>query len=79
MKDGIDARLRMARAYAKLRQADLAVSAGIGLSTVQRIESGRFEPRQGTVRKLADALGVRPEWLLTGEGPMQTEEGEPKR
>ena len=75
MKDGIDARLRMARAYAKQRQSDLARASGIGSATIQRAESGQREPRIETLRKLADALGVRVEWLLTGEGPMQDEEG----
>lgn len=70
MNDGIAARLRMARAYAKLRQQDVADAAGVHLTTVQRAEAGTLDPRRRTLTDLAKALGVRVEWLLTGEGAM---------
>ncbi len=75
MRDGIDARLRMARAWSKHTQREIAEAAGVGIATVRRAESGAFEPRQDTLRKLAAALGVRVEWLITGDGAMTERNG----
>ena len=50
-------------------QVRLAEEAGVSPTTVSGIESGRISrPRFGTLRKLARALGVDPEELLSGEG-----------
>lgn len=52
-------RLRAARLAAGHSQATLAVRAGIGRATVERIETGRSpRPRLATRRVIADALGV---------------------
>jgi DNA-binding XRE family transcriptional regulator len=64
------ARLRYARQKWHLTQTDLAVKAGIGVATVRRAENAYYEPRLDTARKLANALQVRLEWLLTGDEPM---------
>jgi transcriptional regulator with XRE-family HTH domain len=37
---------------------DLAHAAGVSVKTVSRFEKGRVEGRRGTVRKIAEALGV---------------------
>ncbi len=39
-------------------QAELAFHAGMGPTAVNQIETGRREPSAGSLRKLADALGV---------------------
>jgi transcriptional regulator with XRE-family HTH domain len=50
-------------------QVRLAEEAGVSPTTVSGIESGRISrPRFGTLRKLARALGVVPEELISGEG-----------
>src|SRR5215216_4966919 len=50
-------------------QVRLAEEAGISPTTVSGIENGRISrPRFGTLRKLARALGVEPEELISGEG-----------
>jgi transcriptional regulator with XRE-family HTH domain len=50
-------------------QARLAEEAGVSPTTVSGIESGRISrPRFGTLRKLARALGVEPEELLSPPG-----------
>jgi transcriptional regulator with XRE-family HTH domain len=55
-------------------QARLADKAGVSPTTVSGIESGRISrPHFGTLRKLARALGVEPEELVSGPG---SEEGE---
>ena len=70
---GMGERLMRARRRAKLRQADLAADAGVGIATIRRLEQGAGEPRLATARKLAAALGVRAEWLVFGEEPMVDE------
>lgn len=67
---GFGSRLRFARERWKLTQVQLADKAGVGVATVRRAENGYFEPRLESARRLADALHVRLEWLLTGDDPM---------
>jgi transcriptional regulator with XRE-family HTH domain len=55
--------LRAARRRAFLTQAELAARAGVGLSTILRLEQGDVPAAFATARKLADALGVAPDVL----------------
>ncbi len=57
-------RLRELRA---LSQRELAARAGLSVTTVNRIEIGQRKPMPKTVRKLAGALGVSPQELLTAQ------------
>lgn len=52
--------LRSARRKAGLTQRDLARRSGIPQPTIAAIESGRQDPRQGTVERLLRACGF--EW-----------------
>lgn len=65
----IGLRLLEARRRKALTQSELAERAGVGVITVLRIERGTFQkaPRPGTVRKLSEALGIDPGWLLYGD------------
>ena len=65
----IGERLRRARLRRVWTQDELGRRAGIPLRTISRIENDRYgvRPQQGTIRKLAAALGVDPAWLLLGE------------
>ena len=57
--------LREARRRAALTQGELADKAGVGITTIVRIETGEItEPRVSTLRKLAGALGIEPRDLL---------------
>jgi transcriptional regulator with XRE-family HTH domain len=56
-------RLRELRQDALLTQVELAERAGIASWTLARIEQGAQQPRFGTIRKLAAALGVDPKEL----------------
>lgn len=67
---GFGERLRFARQRWNRTQDELAGEAGVGVATIRRAEGGKFEPRLETARRLADALMVRVEWLLTGDEPM---------
>lgn len=44
------------RRKAKLSQRDLALAAKVPQSTVARIESGKFSPRPGTLKKLYSVI-----------------------
>ncbi len=60
------AEVREARMWTQVR---LAREAGVSPTTVSGIESGRISrPHFGTLRKLAGALGVEPERLLSSSG-----------
>lgn len=50
--------LREWREARGMRQIDLAVAAGVALSTVANIEAGRQEPRVGLAQRIAITLGV---------------------
>ena len=60
-------RLKNLRVRRALTQEELAAKAGIGKNTVNRIERNQAEPHMSTLRKLAQALGVKPHELLEGE------------
>ncbi len=61
----MNANVRRLRELRALSQRDLAAMAGLSVTTVNRIEIRRHKPTHKTVRKLAEALGVTPEELLT--------------
>ncbi len=51
-------------------QGRLAEESGVSPTTVSGIESGKISrPHFGTLRKVAEALGVEPEELVSGRGP----------
>lgn len=62
-------RLKEAREFAGLSQSGLARLVGVKPQSIQAIESGRAK-KSRYVGAFADALGVRPEWLDSGAGPM---------
>lgn len=60
-----DLHLREWRQRRALSQRDLAALAGMTQQSVTRIETGRQDARPSTIRKLAKALGVKPEELFS--------------
>ncbi|HYW90557.1 MAG TPA: helix-turn-helix transcriptional regulator [Chloroflexota bacterium] len=56
-------RLRDLRLNAALSQDDLAKLAGVTRTTIIRLEQGEPNPIPSTVRKLAEALNVKPQAL----------------
>jgi transcriptional regulator with XRE-family HTH domain len=60
-------RLRRLRRERALSQRALAREAGIGLDTVNKLETGLRDALPATLRKLADALGIEPRELMKGE------------
>jgi transcriptional regulator with XRE-family HTH domain len=58
-------KLKTARRQALLTQRELANKAGVGITTVVRIEKNHIpEPRVATLRKLGRALEMDPRHLL---------------
>ena len=68
-------RLRAIRERRALTQEELAQMAGINRVTLNTIEAGHSEPRAGTVRKLAQALGVEPAALMAPDPVLDALEG----
>jgi transcriptional regulator with XRE-family HTH domain len=64
MKIGVQVKRERERAL--LTQQELAERAGIGLTTLNRIENDHAEPHFRTIRKIAKALDVDPRQLIGG-------------
>jgi transcriptional regulator with XRE-family HTH domain len=60
-------RLRYARKLRGLNQAGLAERVGVSQPSVANWESGVHDPRRVMLAKIADVLGVSPEWLASGD------------
>lgn len=76
MRDGLPTvglRIRHARReLRKLTQPQLAAAAGIKQPSLSELETGETKEISGpTLMAVAKALRVRPEWLLTGELPIE--------
>ncbi len=68
-RDTVGRKLAIIRERRMWTQARLAEEAGVSPTTVSGIESGRISrPHFGTLRKLAAALEVEPERLLSSSG-----------
>jgi transcriptional regulator with XRE-family HTH domain len=63
----IGTQVKRQRERALLTQQELAERAGIGLTTLNRIENDHAEPHFRTIRKLAKALSVDPAVLIPKE------------
>jgi len=63
----VELRLREVRERLFVTQQELADRAGMSISTISRVENGLQEARISTVRRLALALGVRPDELIAPE------------
>ena len=62
--DKIGENVRRERVAAKLTQEKLSERAGMDITNLQRIESGRYNPRATTLIRLRKALDVEWEDLL---------------
>ena len=78
----VSIRLREAMNITGKTQADLAKETGISKATLSRYLSGKFEPKQIAVNKLAIALGVAEMWLwgcdIPMERPVETKKAAPE-
>jgi transcriptional regulator with XRE-family HTH domain len=65
MKIGVQVKRERERAL--LTQQELAERAGVGLTTLNRIENDHAEPHFRTIRKIAKALGIDAKDLIPDE------------
>ena len=61
-------RLRVLREAAGKSQGDLAGTAGLSRTYLNQLEAGRRDPSLSTLTRLARALGVKLETLISAEG-----------
>jgi len=61
---------------AGLTQTALATRCGVAQSRVSAWLKGESRPQPRTLEAIANSLGVRAEWLLTGQGERLNEESE---
>lgn len=62
-------RLKKAREHAGLTQKQLEEKSGVPQQMISKIENG-YQKRCSYIVELADACGVRPQWLQMGKGEM---------
>ena len=66
--------LKQARTARMLTVRGLADAAGVSLSTVHEVETGKRPARFGTIRRLSDALGVEPDQITEFRAVLYGEE-----
>jgi transcriptional regulator with XRE-family HTH domain len=65
MKDTLGKRIRMARVYHEMSQAELARHIGISTTSMNQIESGKTpDPAASRIKGIAEVLGVSADYLL---------------
>ncbi|CNJ54041.1 repressor protein CI [Yersinia rohdei] len=69
-------RLNLAMAEGRFTQGSLAKAVGMAQSSIWKLTSGGAKGSRRTV-DLARVLGVRPEWLSSGSGPMREDGARP--
>lgn len=68
----IAARLKQARKSKGFTQDDLANALGVSRGVISNIEYEKAEPKLIVIRGICDTLKINEEWLLTGEGDMES-------
>jgi transcriptional regulator with XRE-family HTH domain len=60
-------RLRSVRRERALSLRDLSRMTGVAFDTISRLETGKQRAQPRTIRRLAEALNVKPHELMRGE------------
>ena len=69
--DTIAHRLQIALDLRGMKQSELVEITGIGKSSISTYLSGRYEPKQRNIYKMAKALNVNEAWLMGEDVPME--------
>ena len=69
-------RLEDALAHANMKPVDLAKRTGISEATISQYRSGYSKPKNDRVAIIAEALNVRPEWLMGFDVSMENKKVE---
>lgn len=70
IQESIAARLKKAMDAAGKKQADLMRETGLDRSAISNYLSGKYEPKQKAIYKMAAALDVSEAWLMGLDAPM---------
>ena len=65
-------RLQQAMELRELRQTDLVEKSGVNKGALSSYISGRYQPKQENIYRLAKALNVSEAWLMGADVPMET-------
>lgn len=76
--DGINERFAIIRKNSGLNAKQFAISMDMVPTTVSSIENGNREPSKEVLIKLAERYSINLNWMLTGDGPMFTDEKRPQ-
>lgn len=74
---GIQDRLRIAIDTLGLKIREASEISGVPYRSWQNYLSGLREPNADAMTQICTRLGIRADWLLTGEGPMRRDEASP--
>lgn len=64
-------RIRQGMELRGMKAVDLVQATGIGKSAISQYISGKYEPKQVAIHKIAKALNVSEAWLMGYDVPMQ--------
>lgn len=67
-------RLQKALAASGLTATELSERSGVGKADISNYINGKYVGKQDKVYRLAQALGVDPGWLMTGDEPIKGRE-----
>jgi repressor LexA len=70
MKDSFADRMKKAMEIRDIKQVDVVERTGIGKSAISQYISGKYEPKQKAIFKIAEALNVSESWLMGYDVPM---------
>jgi transcriptional regulator with XRE-family HTH domain len=71
-KKDVGERIKKAREARGLKQKELADILDMNRSNISRMESGYVMPKIDTLLKIKDTLHISIDWLLTGQGVMES-------
>ena len=67
-------RIRQAMELRGIKSVDLVQATGLGKSAISQYISGKYEPKQVAIHKIAKALNVSEAWLMGYDVPIQRAE-----
>lgn len=73
-KEACYKRIRQAMELKGIKAVDLVQATGLGKSAISQYISGKYEPKQVAIHKIAKALNVSEAWLMGYDVPIQRAE-----
>ena len=73
-KEACYKRIRQAMELRGIEAVDLVQATGLGKSAISQYISGKYEPKQVAIHKIAKALNVSEAWLMGYDVPIQRAE-----